>query len=475
MKPAAAPYIYDNMTKGFEVELAEFLAKELGRTSKPFSGEWTNLPELLAKSKDDKQAIDIVLNGYEYGTDFREQASIPYYIYRLALVVNKEDEEVRSWDDLRKRRPDGSKRSVVVLTGSAAQRYLTKKFGNDIKLVISNDVSNAFDLVAQKHDADATVQDNPAATYYVGLDQDRLKRVGEGRAPNFYVILTRKNDAELRRQLDEALRKGIRNGTLEAIYRKYHIWNDDQQRLLYWASQPWPPTEPLDADEEGDVASERPQVDWGQALSLLGKGALTTVGLVISAFPLALLAGLVVALVRLYGPGWLAGMARLYVELIRGTPLLLQLFVIFYVLPQVTPISLSSIQAGIVGLALNYSAYEAENLRAGFQSIPRGQMEAALALGMSPAQGIRHILLPQAFRVVIPPITNDIIAMFKDSSICSAILITELTRQYNVLYNNHREHIVIFAIVTAALYLLMSYPLSLLARYLERRFAKQKS
>jgi polar amino acid transport system substrate-binding protein len=131
-------------------------------------------------------------------------------------------------------------------------------------------------------------------------------------------------------------------------------------------------------------------------------------------------------------------------------------------------LTLSPLQAGIIGLAINYSAYEAENYRAGLLAIPRGQMEAALALGMSPITAIRTVIVPQALRLVIPPVTNDFIALFKDTSVCSVILITELTRKYNELYNFNREYIAELAFVTAGLYLIMSYPMALLAGWLER-------
>src|SRR5258707_4166194 len=96
-------------------------------------------------------------------------------------------------------------------------------------------------------------------------------------------------------------------------------------------------------------------------------------------------------------------------------------------------------------------------------------MEAALALGLSPFTAIRTVIVPQAVRIVIPPVTNDFIALFKDTSVCSVILITELTRKYNELYNFNRDDIVELAFVTAGLYLLLSYPLAILARGLERR------
>ena len=132
-------------------------------------------------------------------------------------------------------------------------------------------------------------------------------------------------------------------------------------------------------------------------------------------------------------------------------------------------LALDPLYAGIIGLAINYSAYEAENYRAGLRAIPRGQMEAALSLGMTRLTALRRVVIPQAVRIVIPPVTNDFIALFKDTSVCSVILITELTRKYNELYNFNRDLVVELAFITAGLYLLMSYPMSLLARYLENR------
>jgi polar amino acid transport system substrate-binding protein len=125
----------------------------------------------------------------------------------------------------------------------------------------------------------------------------------------------------------------------------------------------------------------------------------------------------------------------------------------------------------VLGLGINYSAYEAENYRAGLLAIPRGQMEAALALGMTPWTALRRVIIPQAVRIVIPPVTNDFIALFKDTSVCSVIAVTELTGRYNQLYNNHPRLVLELGLMTAALYLLMSYPLSLAARRLERRSA----
>lgn len=458
-----APYIYDNNTKGFEVELAAFLAEELGRTSEPVANEWNKLPEFLGRGN-----VDLVLNGYEYLDQYRQQASRPYFIYRLALVVNAGDANTASWEDLRKRDAGGRKR-VGVLTGSAAMRYLQKAFGDDIDLQVYDDVANTFDLVAtgQLH---ATVQDTPAAAFYVKADSTRLRVLDDTRAEGFYVALTRPEDAELRKQLDDALRKGIRDGTLERIYRKYGIWSSDQERLGYWADRSW--------GEEGGAVEQAESaagpIDWPNALTLLLQAAGVTVLLAVCAMPVATLLGLIVAAGRLYGPRWLDWLLTVYVEVLRGTPLLLQLWVLFYLLPRLIPAlgQVNPILIGILGLALNYSASETEHFRGAFLNLARGQLEAALAIGMSRWRAIRVVLAPQAVRAAVPSVTNDFVALFKDTAVCSVIAVMELTKQYNVLYNNHRDHILSLAALTALLYLLMSYPLSVIARRLEKFFGK---
>ena len=187
-----------------------------------------------------------------------------------------------------------------------------------------------------------------------------------------------------------------------------------------------------------------------------------TVLLSVSSMPLAMILGLWIAVGRLYGPRSLQTILSAYVELIRGTPLMLQLFVLFYLL------KLPPWVAGIGGLAINYSAYEAEIYRAGLQAIPQGQMEAALALGMSRLMALRRVVIPQAVRIVIPPVTNDFIALFKDTSVCSVITLVELTKQYSILANSAGGAIE-FALAVAALYLMMSVPLSWFSRWSERR------
>jgi len=269
------------------------------------------------------------------------------------------------------------------------------------------------------------------------------------------VIFVRPNDTELRQRLNEALRTALRDGSLRRIYDKYGLWNKDQEELAALAEN-WAP--------ESGLGPGLLEYAW-----LLTQAAGVTVLLACLAMPLAMLLGLLVAVGRLYGPRWLDWTLTAYVELLRGTPVLMQLFVIYYLLAGY--VDINAFWAGVLGLAINYSAYEAENYRAGLLAIPPGQMEAALSLGMSKATALRRIIVPQAVRLVIPPVTNDFIALFKDTSVCSVIAVVELTSRYRTLMVNDPHYRLQLGLMTALLYLLMSYPLSLLARRLERRRA----
>jgi polar amino acid transport system substrate-binding protein len=186
---------------------------------------------------------------------------------------------------------------------------------------------------------------------------------------------------------------------------------------------------------------------------------------------LAILLGIFITLTRLYGTAPLSAVAASYVEIYRGTPLLIQLFILYYGLPNIG-IVLSPLAAAIIGLGMNYAAYEAEVYRAGLEAVPKGQMEAALSLGMPRSVALRRVVFPQAFRVCLPAVTNDFIALFKDSSIVSVIAMVELTKTYGILAATTLRYFEL-GLIVAVLYFGMSYPLSILARKLERKLKGQ--
>ena len=211
-----------------------------------------------------------------------------------------------------------------------------------------------------------------------------------------------------------------------------------------------------------------------QALPDFLIGVRNTIIYCVSAFPLALLLGLILALMSSSRIIWLRGPARIYIEIIRGTPFIVQLFILYYAVGAILlTVNLETLDnawtAGIAILAINYSAYEAEVFRAGFLSVDRGQTEAALSLGLTSFQNFFRIVLPQAIPLMIPPFVNDFIYMLKDSAIVSVISGTELTSVLNTWVTHHGSNPIPLYALAIVLYLLLSLPTSYVARYFERR------
>ncbi|HEX3997054.1 MAG TPA: ABC transporter substrate-binding protein/permease [Pirellulales bacterium] len=447
------PYVFPdekdpNTIRGFEVELADMLAKSLGGKATFIQGDWEKVPELI-----DSGRIDIAMNGYELTPDRQRRylCSVPYYVYGFQLLV-RANSPYHSWADLegdKKRRP-----KIGALVGSAALAYL--RTIPNIQAISYDGTTDSMNQVVGGVD-DGTLQDDPTAIYYA--DQfPELRRVGRPVSEGYYVVLMGKQETKLKQAIDNALEQFIHDGQLKSLYDHWNLSGKAQMLAL--------------GDLRG-VAAPTAYPSFADILRnnwrILLEAAGMTVILSVLSMPLAVLIGISVACGRMYGPWLVAKPLGLYVELLRGTPLMLQLYAIFFLLPKIG-VALPALAAAIAGLAINYSAYEAEIYRAGLQAVPRGQMEAALSLGMSRPLAIWRIILPQAFRIVIPPVTNDFIALFKDTSVCSVVTVVELTKEYDILAMSTGA-IVQLAIVTATLYMLMSYPLSVFARWSERRLA----
>ena len=196
-------------------------------------------------------------------------------------------------------------------------------------------------------------------------------------------------------------------------------------------------------------------------------GMVISIELTVIVMALGLTFGLVVALARLSRRRSVRSAASVYVELVRGTPCLLQLFYIYFVLPAVG-IKLPPFTAGVIGLTINYAAYLSEVYRAGIQAVAKGQLEAAHALGMSRSLTMRLVILPQALRIVVPPLGNYFISLFKDTSLVSVITVRELVYNGHIVAAVNYQYFAVFTIV-GIIYLALSYPGSLGVQYLERR------
>ncbi|HEY0212418.1 MAG TPA: amino acid ABC transporter permease [Paenirhodobacter sp.] len=206
-------------------------------------------------------------------------------------------------------------------------------------------------------------------------------------------------------------------------------------------------------------------------LPILMQGAATTIGLAVSALIIATVFGLVLALMRYSGNVFLSTCARVFINVIRGIPILVQLFYLYFVLPELG-IDLTAFQAGAIGLGVAYSCYMAENFRAGLEAVDKGQIEAAQTIGMGWPLMMRRVVLPQAFRTVLPPYGNTMIMLLKDTSQASVITVAEMTFKGKVLAASTFENMTVYSLV-ALLYLCLSIPLFILAWWLERRFGKK--
>jgi polar amino acid transport system substrate-binding protein len=202
-------------------------------------------------------------------------------------------------------------------------------------------------------------------------------------------------------------------------------------------------------------------------LPALARAAAITLLVSALSMALAVVAGLTLASGRVYGSRWLRMIATLYIEIVRGTPLLLQLFVIYYGLAGV--VRLPAFLAAVLALGLNYAAYEAEIYRGALEAVPRAQLEAGRTLGFSELQILRLIRGPQALRYALAPMTNDFVALLKDSALVSVITVVELTKQTAIYATNIGSWVVPGALC-AIVYLAMSLPLARLARRLEQRW-----
>ncbi|AEB85887.1 ectoine/hydroxyectoine ABC transporter permease subunit EhuD [Alicycliphilus denitrificans] len=203
-------------------------------------------------------------------------------------------------------------------------------------------------------------------------------------------------------------------------------------------------------------------------LPILLQGAVVTVQVTVLSFLLSSAIGLVLALGKLSPVRAVSVCASTVINVIRGLPIIVQLFYIYFVLPDIG-IQLSAFQAGVIGLGIAYSAYQAENFRAGIEAVDPGQREAALAMGMRPALLMRRVILPQAFRIALPPYGNTLVMMLKDSSLISTITVAEMTRAGQLIASSTFQNMTVYTLV-ALLYLAMSLPLVWSLRRLERRF-----
>lgn len=462
-----APYVFQDPTDpnrlvGFEVELATLLGQRLGRQARPAQGPWDKLLELLRRGD-----FDVVINGIEYAEEKKRVVALsrPYFAAPEVLTIRRGDAKApRSLSQL-------TGRAVGTLPSSMAER-IARGAGADVRTYEGGQDEVYDDLRLGR--IDAVLLDEPVAHYYGDIDAG-FETLRDGFGAVEYAVAVRPDDTVLLGQLNAALDAMARDGTLRALYARWGVWTPETARLF--GVEHGTSHGPAVEWERWRVAvghlpsfTERLRERYPSMLPLFVQGAGLTLLVSVCAMLMAVALGQVLAVGRRFGPAVIKGACVAYIEFFRGTPLLVQLTIIYFGLPELG-LKLPPFVAGVFALGLNYAAAEAENFRAGLESVPVGQTEAAQVLGFSTFKTLRYVVGPQAMRISIPPMTNDFIALLKDSSLVSLVTLTELTKTYVNLANSTRDHLGL-GLVVAMFYLLIGLPFARLARAAERHFGR---
>ena len=443
--------------RGFDVEIAEMIARGLGREPRFVQVAWSSIEQSVERGD-----FEVGMSGLEDRPEprARHAVSIPYYEFHEVLAVRPADRaRFRRLADL------GGHRVATLGSTMAYQMLLEEQARSGlIPISYDDDVHPYGDLVAGR--VDAVLLDNIIA-------ERSLRRLGgfviqpEPAATGHYVAVFARANAAMRDSANAVLRARMADGSLERTFRRWNVWSDAQGDFFRRTLAAAPSS---DAAPQGDAG--RTSATSSRALRTylpaLARAAGITLLLSCLAMALAVSLGILVAAGRVYGPPVLRALLTVYVEVMRGTPVLLQLFVIYYGLSGV--IRLPAFAAAVIGLGLNYAAYESEIYRAALEAIPRAQLEAGRTLGLSEGQILRLVRGPQALRLALAPMTNDFVALLKDSSLVSVITVVELTKQ-TAIYATNVGSWVVPGILCSLVYLAFSLPLSRFARALERRWS----
>jgi polar amino acid transport system substrate-binding protein len=442
--------------RGFDVEVAETIARDLGRRPTFVQVAFSSIDASVERGD-----FDIGMSGVEETAARRAAvaATIPYFEFREVITVRAADRgRFPTLAALRGRR-------VGTLGGTIAYTLLLEaqtKYGI-VPVSYDDDVHPYDDVVGGR--LDAVLLDHIIAARSSRRTPGLYTEPAAVATGHYIAVLARGNGA-LRDRIDAILRARMGDGTLEAIYRRWNIWDDGERTFFAGALRGGAGAAPVAASQTAARSVSKMSMVVSYLPSLLA-AALITIALTCGAMALAVAAGVLIATGRVYGHPAVRLLLSTYVEIVRGTPVLLQLFVLYYGLSAV--IRLPAFIAALLGLGLNYAAYESEIYRGALEAVSRGQLEAARTLGFTERQVLTLIRGPQAFRIALAPMTNDFVALLKDSSLVSVITVVELTKQTSIFAANIGSW-VIPGILCAALYLILSLPLSRLAGRLEARW-----
>lgn len=428
---------------GYDVDVARAVGDKIGVRVEFVETPWDSIFAALEANRFDVVANEVTISPERQA---KYDLSQPYSIGEGVIVTRADDNSIKSLADL--------KGKVAAENATSNWSEIARKAGARVEAV--EGFTQAIKLLNQGR-VDVVVNDSIAVYAYLAETNNKSVKiagtVGEKSEQGFAA----RKDSGLLPELNTALDELRADGTLAAISQKY-----------------------LKANASGAPAegAPAPRSTWkliADNLWPLAKAALTmTIPLTIISFAIGLVIALAVALARLSPNVVLSNIARFYISIIRGTPLLVQLFIVFFALPEFG-VKIDPFPAAVIAFSLNVGGYAAEIIRSAIQSIPKGQWEAAETIGLNYTGTLRRIILPQAARVAVPPLSNTLISLVKDTSLASTILVTELLRQAQIVAAPTFEFFALYG--TAAIYywvicLVLSFGQSRLERRLERHVAR---
>jgi cystine transport system permease protein len=442
-----APFSYHDQNDqlvGYDVDVARAVGAKLGVPVEFVETPWDSIFAALEANRFDIVANQVTINDERKA---KYDLSDPYAIGQGVIVTRADDNSITSLADLKGK----------IAAESPTSNWAELARANGARVESVDGFAQAIKLLNQGR-VDVVVNDSIAVYQYLAETGDTTVKIAAETDEKSEQGFAARKDSGLLPELNKALKDLSTDGTLAAISEKY-----------------------LKANVSGAPAQKsdaQPRSTWkliADNLWPLAKAAITvTIPLTIISFIVGLVIALGVALARLSKNPLLAGAARFYISLIRGTPLLVQLFIVFFALPEFG-IRIDPLPAAVIAFSLNVGGYAAEIIRSAIQSIPKGQWEAAETIGFNYAGALRRIILPQATRVAVPPLSNTLISLVKDTSLASTILVTELFRTAQNVAAPTFEFFALYG--TAAVYywvicLALSFGQSRLERRLERYVAR---
>lgn len=436
-EPAFPPFEFQQNggeLQGFSIDLMKAIATaanfQVDFQSLPFDGI---IPALQAKTVDVAISSITITQERSKTVDF----SRPYFKAGLAIAIRTDNQEINSFDSLENKK-------IAVQIGTT---------GAETAKTVPGAQVSSFDsapLALQEllnGNVDAVINDAPVTLYAINTGNlQGIKVIQQLLTEEFYGIATAKKSPYLS-LINQGLTKVLENGTYPKIYQKW-----------FKSTPPVLPEKTLFANQNAPTVNSLGLIL--QSLPNLLTGVLVTLQLAIISVFFGLIGGSFIGIIRLSAIKPVQWLARTYIDFFRGTPLLVQIFMIYFGIPALWQelgftLSLNRLVAGVMALSLNSAAYIAEIVRAGIQSIEIGQTEAAKSLGLNSVQTMRHVIFPQAFRRMIPPLGNEFISLLKDTSLVAVIGFEELFRKGQLIVAENYRAFEIYAAV-AVIYLCLT-------------------